>query len=406
MQSKKPELRFKEFSDEWDKKRLSDLLFEHKEKNFQGEFDRNDVLSVSRNHGIVNQIEHLGRSYAGVSILNYHIVRTNDIVYTKSPLALNPYGIIKANKNKEGIVSTLYAVYRCKKDVNSDFIDFYFSLDDHLNKYLRPLVQKGAKNDMKINNQRVLIDPIYIPKTEKEQEKISSFLTSIDNKIEQLTNAEMLLQQYKKGVMQKIFNQEIRFKKDDGNSFPQWQDFKLGKFLVPTLREILKPQYKYLAIGIKSHCKGTFQKPNSDPDKIAMDKLYLVKENDLIVNITFAWEGAIAIVKKEDENGLVSHRFPTYTFKETITNSHFFQYIIIQKKFRYMLDLISPGGAGRNRVMSKKDFLQLKWKLPCIEEQTKIANFLSSIDSKIEKVQNQLKQTKEFKKGLLQRMFV
>lgn len=137
-----------------------------------------------------------------------------------------------------------------------------------------------------------------------------------------------------------------------------------------------------------------------------MDKLYIVKENDLIVNITFAWESAIAIVKKEDEGGLVSHRFPTYTFDEKISNSKYFQYVIIQKRFRTMLDLISPGGAGRNRVMSKKDFLTLKWELPCIEEQNKIANFLSLIDTKIEHVQKQLESSKDFKKALLQQMLV
>ena len=136
------------------------------------------------------------------------------------------------------------------------------------------------------------------------------------------------------------------------------------------------------------------------------NELYVVKENDLIVNITFAWESAIAIVKKEDEGGLVSHRFPTYTFDEKISNSKYFQYVIIQKRFRIMLDLISPGGAGRNRVMSKKDFLTLKWELPCIEEQNKIANFLSSIDTKIQQTQKQLESSKEFKKALFQQMFV
>jgi type I restriction enzyme S subunit len=172
------------------------------------------------------------------------------------------------------------------------------------------------------------------------------------------------------------------------------------------LREVPKPNINYLAIGVRSHCKGTFQKPDSEPHKIAMDKLYQVKENDLIVSITFAWESAIAIVKKEDENGLVSHRFPTYTFNKKVAIVDFFRYVIIQKKFRFMLDLISPGGAGRNRVMSKKDFLKLKWNMPCVEEQNKIANFLSSIDTKIEQTQKQLEKTKEFKKALLQQMFV
>ncbi len=107
----------------------------------------------------------------------------------------------------------------------------------------------------------------------------------------------------------------------------QWREKKLDDFLTSTLREVNKPNENYLAIGIRSHCKGTFQKPDSEPDKIAMDKLYVVRENDLIINITFAWEGAIAIVKTEDDGGLVSHRFPTYTFKQDVSSPNFFRYI-------------------------------------------------------------------------------
>jgi type I restriction enzyme S subunit len=214
------------------------------------------------------------------------------------------------------------------------------------------------------------------------------------------------LEQYKKGVTQKIFNQEIRFKNDNGNDFANWEEKKLETFLIPTLREVNKPDELYLAIGVRSHCKGTFQKPDSEPETIAMDKLYIVKENDLIVNITFAWEGAIAIVKKEDDGGLVSHRFPTYTFNRKISSHNFFRFVFTQKEFRSALDLISPGGAGRNRVLNKKDFLKINVKLPSIPEQEKIADFLSAIDGKIDFVNQQLKKTREYKRGLLQQMFV
>jgi type I restriction enzyme S subunit len=198
----------------------------------------------------------------------------------------------------------------------------------------------------------------------------------------------------------------LRFKDDDGLDFPEWEIKKLEDFLILEFREVEKPRELYLAIGIRIHCKGTFQKPEANPEKNAMDNLFQVKESDLIVNITFAWEGAIAIVKKEDNNGLVSHRFPTYVFKEEVTNATFFQYIFIQPRFREKLELISPGGAGRNRVMSKKGFLKIKCEIPTVPEQTKIANFLTALDDKISHNQTQLHAVRHYKQGLLQQLFV
>ena len=194
---------------------------------------------------------------------------------------------------------------------------------------------------------------------------------------------------------------QLRFPEYSAN----WSQRLLSDFLIPTLREIEKPKVNYLAIGLRSHCKGTFQKPDSDPSKIAMEKLFRVKENDLIVNITFAWEGAIAIVKENDEGGLVSHRFPTYTFDTNITSHHFFKHQFINKRFRYLLDLISPGGAGRNRVMSKKEFVKLKVPLPSVGEQQKIAAFLTAVDNKIEQLSKKQELLGEYKKGLMQQIF-
>ena len=194
---------------------------------------------------------------------------------------------------------------------------------------------------------------------------------------------------------------QLRFPEYSAN----WSQRLLSDFLIPTLREIEKPKVNYLAIGLRSHCKGTFQKPDSDPSKIAMEKLFRVKENDLIVNITFAWEGAIAIVKENDEGGLVSHRFPTYTFDTNITSHHFFKHQFINKRFRYLLDLISPGGAGRNRVMSKKEFVKLKVPLPSVGEQQKIAAFLTAVDNKIEQLSKKQALLGSWKKGLMQQIF-
>lgn len=189
---------------DWEEKALNKVLFETKARNFDLLYNKEQVLSVSGEKGIVNQIGHLGRSYAGASVHNYHIVETGDIVYTKSPLKANPYGIIKCNFGTAGIVSTLYAVYRPFDPRSARYLDHYFSIDDNLNKYLRPLVRKGAKNDMKINNAYVLNDPICIPSPE-EQEKIADFLSTIDEKIEAVAAQVENMQRFKKGLLQQMF---------------------------------------------------------------------------------------------------------------------------------------------------------------------------------------------------------
>lgn len=168
-------------------------------------YEREDVLSVSGELGIVNQMELLGRSYAGESVSQYHVVDTGDIVYTKSPLRANPYGIIKVNKGAPGIVSTLYAVYSCNEGVSGRYLDYYFQLDEHVNNYLRPLVHKGAKNDMKISNTRVLMNTIRIP-SYAEQCRIVTFLSDFDKKIEAVEASLQLTSSYKKSLLQQLFN--------------------------------------------------------------------------------------------------------------------------------------------------------------------------------------------------------
>jgi type I restriction enzyme S subunit len=112
-----------------------------------------------------------------------------------------------------------------------------------------------------------------------------------------------------------------------------WQELEINEFLQFTPREVQKPKGQYRSLGIRSHCKGTFLREVEDPDKVMMETLYAVKKNDLIVNITFAWEGAVALVKESDEGALVSHRFPTYVFDRNVVIPEFFQYLIPSKRF-------------------------------------------------------------------------
>lgn len=393
-----PSLRFTEFIEEWQLYKLGHFFIERSEiANSE-----NPLYSLTIENGIVPKSERYEREFLVNDIGEaYKVMYPND--YAFNPMNLRFGALARHKGNLKVGVSKYYNIFYCNIKGSQEFFEYYLTSHKMIQFY-----NKMATGSLLEKKRVHYLDFIEFKKplpSLPEQQKIASFLTSVDERIAQLTKKKALLEQYKKGVMQKIFSQEIRFKDDNGKKFPEWEEKKLGEFLKLTQREVDKPSSNYLAIGVRSHCKGTFQKPDSEPAKIEMDKLYQVKEGDLIVNITFAWEGAIAMVKKEDENGLVSHRFPTYIFNEDLVLGKYFSFVFIQKKFRLLLELISPGGAGRNRVMSKTEFLKLTWTFPSIAEQTKIANFLLAIDKKIEGVDNQLEQTKQWKKGLLQQMF-
>lgn len=199
-----PKIRFKGFEGEWKKKLLNECLSVCTEKNFDNIYTKEDVLSVSDDFGICNQIKLLGRSYAGKSVANYGILHTGYIVYTKSPLKAKPYGIIKTNHGPTGIVSTLYAIYAPKKETNADFIEVYFDHAERLNKYIHPLVNKGAKNDMKVSSENALKGFIMIPSL-AEQQAIASYFTSLDRQISLQSQRLEKLKQIKSACLDKMF---------------------------------------------------------------------------------------------------------------------------------------------------------------------------------------------------------
>ena len=201
-----PNLRFPEFSGEWTKTLLNNYLEENKERNKRGIFTKNHVLSVSGDFGIVNQIELLGRSFAGKSVLDYHVVRTGNIVYTKSPLKEYPYGIVKVNGGVDGIVSTLYAVYKVKETANGKFVEYYFGLPNRTNRYFKPIVRIGAKHDMKIGNDEVLANYVVFPCVD-EQKRISDFICLLDERIATQIKIIEKLESLIRGIVETHYSQ-------------------------------------------------------------------------------------------------------------------------------------------------------------------------------------------------------
>jgi type I restriction enzyme, S subunit len=199
-----PKMRFPEFrkTRAWQETRLGDVLTEHKLKS-DGQCQ---VHSVSVHKGLVNQIEHLGRSFAASDTSNYNLVRPYDIVYTKSPTGDFPYGIVKQSTIKHSaIVSPLYGVFTPTNISIGVIIDAYFESPSRANQYLAPIAKKGAKNTLQISNETFLSKGIFLPVDEAEQEKIAAFLTNQMELIYAQARKVDTLKALKKGLMQQFF---------------------------------------------------------------------------------------------------------------------------------------------------------------------------------------------------------
>ena len=184
----------------------------------------------------------------------------------------------------------------------------------------------------------------------------------------------------------------------------EWKQTPLKNIIYSNIIEAPKPTTDYIRLGIRSHCKGTFHELVKIENILSADKMYIVPKNNLILNITFAWEQAIAITDDNDEVKYISNRFPTFAFKDNQLPT-FYKYIIPQKRLKYDLNVASPGGAGRNRVLNKKLFLSIPVNIPLLKEQEKIAKFLTTVDKKITNLENIITSLENQKKGLLQQIF-
>ncbi len=227
---------------------------------------------------------------------------------------------------------------------------------------------------------------ISYPKKE-EQTKIASFLSAVDEKISQLTQKHELLSQYKQGMMQKLFSQQIRFKADDGSEFGEWEEIALGKIKGVSI-----------ASGKSSH------------EKLELAKYYYYGSTGVIgYSNEYDYQGTRILIARVGHNAgyiyMVSGQYNVSDNTLILELPSNLDYIFIRaflEKFQLNKLVFGTGQPLITGSLLKKVVIQV----PCLEEQTKIANFLSAIDQKIEVVAQQIEQAKTWKKGLLQQMFV
>lgn len=209
----------------------------------------------------------------------------------------------------------------------------------------------------RLYNDNFLKTEFSMPKV-AEQQQIGMYFQSLDHLI--------TLHQCKCHLLLKLLHND-------------WEQRKFGDLVEKYEDPIDTPTDGYMRLGIRSHAKGTFHSYVEKGKELETAKMFRVAANNFIVNITFGWEHAVAITDESDAGKLVSHRFPQYSFENGMIPM-FFKYLILDENFKHHLELSSPGGAGRNRVLKLNDMLEYKMKFPCEDEQRKLASYFDDLD--------------------------
>lgn len=188
---------------EWKKYTLNEILTERKEKSG----GKLRICSVAIKEGVVDQIQHLGRSYAAEDTSHYSKVKYGDVVYTKSPTGDFPFGIVKQSQLHEDVaVSPLYGVFEPNNYYIGLLLHYYFTSPANANNYLAPIIQKGAKNTINITNNTFISSKISMPSDEREQKKIAEFIQAFDKKLEIEKQMYEAWQCIRGGLLQHMFD--------------------------------------------------------------------------------------------------------------------------------------------------------------------------------------------------------
>ena len=394
-----PQLRFPEFSGDWEEKKLSDIsdvrdgthespkyvldgfpLITSKNLLSNGSIDFENINLVSEeDYTNINK-----RSKVDINDILFGMIGTigNPVIVKETGFAIKNVALIKQQKELLNKFMIFYL------SGNSIAKQFYIENTGGTQKFLA----LGVIRSLKIK---------FPPDT--EQQKIAAFLTAVDNKIEQLSKKQALLGEYKKGLMQQIFSQATRFKADDDSEFPDWEERVLGDYLAHKSKKNKNNEVD-LVLSVSNKKGFITQDEQFDGYQVASKDLTnykIVEKGEYAYNPSRINVGSIARLKN-NTIGIVSPMYVVFKLKNL--DSIFFDNLYQTHLFKH---LIKVGCSGSVRdSLNFNDMADFVFSFPSLEEQAKIANFLSSIDSKIEQVGKQLDESKQFKKALLQQMFV
>ena len=399
-----PQLRFPEFSGEWEDGKLGNYGNLINGLTYSPDNIVDDGLLVLRSSNVQNgQIYLNDNVYVNLDVDDAALTREDDIlicVRNGSKRLIGKSTIINKNlpKSTHGAFMTVF------RGESNKFISHWF----HSSIYYKEVHKNLGATINSINGSNLKKFKTIFP-LKPEQQKIAAFLTAVDTKIEQLSKKQELLGEYKKGLMQQIFSQVIRFKADDGCDFPDWEEKKLGGI------GSFYRGHTYNSTNVKNNGLLVLRSSNIKNDKLVLDKDLQFVDKICSDKISLRTDDIVICMANGSKHlvGKSGVYYGDYDNKLTVgafcsifrTDNKLSKYILQTVQYKRYLHILLAGTNINN--LKNSELAELKFNLPVsINEQTKIANFLSSIDSKIEQVSKQLVESKQFKKALLQQMFV
>ncbi len=399
-----PKLRFKAFSSDWEKQKVSDLL-ERVSNPVSVEQDEEYQQIGIRSHG--KGIFHK-EPVTGLELGNKRVFWVEENAFTVNIVFAWEQAVAVTSSHEKGMIAShrfpMYRANLLKADVQ--FILRLFLTEKGKN-YLELASPGGAGRNKTLGQKNFEELELITPEVE-EQTKIADFLTAIDDRISQLAQKCELLEQYKKAVMQQIFSQELRFKDEEGREFPAWDSVDLGNlaFKVNTKNKddsISKVLTNSAVQGIVSQ-NDFFDKDIANKNNL--EGYYVVELNDFVYNPRISSSAPVGPIKRNKlAKGVMSPLYTVFRFKSGCLD--FLEYFFETTYWHDHMKSVSNMGARFDRInITNEGFFSLPIALPSVAEQEKIAEFLSAVDEKISQAQAQLEAAKRYKQGLLQQMFV
>ncbi|WP_294583210.1 restriction endonuclease subunit S [uncultured Staphylococcus sp.] len=397
---KVPELRFPEFSGEWEEKKLGDVSNRVRRKNKA--LQSTMPLTISAHHGLVDQRVYFGRSVSSKNLENYTLIYQDEFAYNKSYSNELPYGAIKRlEKYSKGALSTLYICFKFNK-IDSTFMKYYFETT-HWYHEIYKIAVEGARNHGLLN---ISVNDFFDIKintspSKNEQQKIGEFFSKLDRQIELEEQKLEKLEELKKGYIQKIFSQELRFKDENGNDYPEWRKQRIGNIATTFSGGTPKSSNKNFYNGkIPFIRSGEISKQSTEltinEQAIFHSSAKMVEAGDLLYALYGATSGEVAISKI---NGAINQAVLCIRSQEVI--GYLYSYLKIKKD--KILRTYIQGGQGN---LSASIIKNLDINLPSIEEQEKIAGFFSNLDKLIEKQNQKMNVLKLRKRSFLQKLII